>query len=198
MLRRTNATPLFPVGARFSYSNIGYFFVRQMIERAADTDLDTALHTLVLEPLGIESVFVANTVEDFNRIVWDTARGYDPRWVYMGCIVGSLSWAATFLHRLMHGELLTPATRAAMLRLVPYEPDAPWRRDFGYGLGVMCEPDGRGGRALGHAGSGPGSAVVVFSFVDLDNPRTLAAATDNGEPNAFLRLIEGLRLEVRS
>src|ERR1051325_11494256 len=119
MLRRTNATPLFGVGERFSYSNIGYLFVRQMIERAADADLETALKTIVFDPLGIDSVFVANGVEDFNRIAWEPARGYDPRWVYMGCIAGSLSWAATFLHRLMHGDLLAPATKTAMLRLVP-------------------------------------------------------------------------------
>ena len=45
---RVNAsTLLFPPGARFSYSNIGYLFVRQIIERAAGTDLNAAVKTLV-------------------------------------------------------------------------------------------------------------------------------------------------------
>jgi hypothetical protein len=44
LLRRVDAlTLLFPPGARFSYSNIGYLFVRQIIERAADADLNGAL-----------------------------------------------------------------------------------------------------------------------------------------------------------
>src|SRR5262245_6405939 len=82
LLRRVNAsTLLFAPGTRFSYSNIGYLFVRQIIERAADADLGDALKALVLDPLGIESVFVANTPEELDTIVWGNTRRYDPRWV---------------------------------------------------------------------------------------------------------------------
>jgi len=117
LLRRVNAsTLLFAPGTRFSYSNIGYLFVRQVIERAADADLNEALRTLVFDPLGIEGVFVANTPEELDAIVWGNAQRYDPRWVYHGCIVGSLSWAATCLHRLIHDVLLAPETKTAMLR----------------------------------------------------------------------------------
>jgi D-alanyl-D-alanine carboxypeptidase len=126
----------------------------------------------------------------------DTARGYDPQWVYMGCIVGSPSWAATFLHRLLHGDLLAPATKAAMLQLVPYGGELSEASTLGYGLGVMCEPDGRGGRDFGHAGSGPGSTIVVFSFLDLESPRTLASAVDTDQPNGFLKMIDDLRSAV--
>ena len=92
-------------------------FVRQIIERAADADLNDALRTLVFNPLGIEGAFVASAAEEFNAIVWRNTRRYDPRWVYHGCIISSLPWAATCLHRLMHGGLLAPATKAAMLCL---------------------------------------------------------------------------------
>jgi CubicO group peptidase (beta-lactamase class C family) len=81
--------------------------VRRIIERAADAELNDALRTLVFNPLGVESVFVARASVDFDAIVWGNAQGYDPRWVYHGCIVGSLSWAATCLHRLMHGSTIT-------------------------------------------------------------------------------------------
>ena len=116
LLRRLNArTLLFVPGTRFRYSNIGYLFVRQIIERATDADLNDALRMLVFDPLGIEGVFVASAVEKLDGIVWGNAQRYDPRWVYHGCVVGSLSWAACCLHRLMHGDLLTPATKSAML-----------------------------------------------------------------------------------
>ena len=69
----------------------------------------------MFDPLGIEGVFVASAVEEFDAIVWGNAQRYDPRWVYHGCVVGSLSWAASCLHRLMHGDLLAPATKSAML-----------------------------------------------------------------------------------
>jgi len=196
LLRRTNATPLFPIGQRFSYSNIGYLFVRQMIERATGSDLETALRTLVFDPLGVVGVFVASTVAEFDRVTWRNARRYDPRWVYQGCVVGSVSWAATFLHRLMHGDLLAPPAKAAMLQLVPYGGDFVEASNFGYGLGVMCEQDGGERRAIGHAGSGPGSTTVVFSFIDRKTPVTLAAASDIDEQNAFIKLIEHLKTEA--
>jgi CubicO group peptidase (beta-lactamase class C family) len=171
MLQRAHASsPLFPVGARFSYSNIGYLFVRQMVERAADADLDTALRRLVFDPLGIESAFVASTVADFDRIAWDTARGYDPRWVYMGCVVGSLSWAATLMHRLIHGDLLAPETKAAMFEPFPYDADAAARHDLGYGLGVMCEPAAAAALS-GMPDRDPAARSSSFHFSIAGDPR---------------------------
>jgi D-alanyl-D-alanine carboxypeptidase len=70
LLRRANPRMLFAPGTRFSYSNIGYLFVRQLIERAADADVNDALRRLVFDPLGIEGVFMARSVEEFDAIVW--------------------------------------------------------------------------------------------------------------------------------
>lgn len=187
-------TLLFRPGTRFSYSNIGYLFVRQIIERAVDADLDDALKQLVFDPLGIEGVSVASAVEAFDTIVWGHAQRYDPRWVYHGCIVGSLSWAAVCLHRLMHGDLLAPTTKNAMLSPRSYDADADARDDFGYGLGVMIEPAHPGERLAGHAGSGPGSTLTVFSA--LTGQRTFAAAVGTDAPDTFPNLIEHLRTLV--
>jgi CubicO group peptidase (beta-lactamase class C family) len=195
LLRRVNAsTLLFAPGARFSYSNIGYLFVRQIIERAADADLNGALRTLVFDPMGIEGVFVAGAPEDFDTIVWRNTQQYDPRWVYHGCVVGSLSGAATCLHRLMHGRLLAPATKSAMLVPRRYDADATAPEDSGYGLGLMIEPARPGERLAGHAGSGPGGTITVLSA--LNGRRTFAAAVDADAPDTFPKLIEYLRTLV--
>jgi CubicO group peptidase (beta-lactamase class C family) len=195
LLRRVNAsTLLFAPGARFSYSNIGYLFVRQIIERVADADLNGALRTLVFDPLGIEGVCVASAPEDLDAIVWKNAQQYDPRWVYHGCVVGSLSGAATCLHRLMHGDLLAPVTKSAMLRPRSYEADANAVADFGYGLGLMIEPSRPGDSLAGHAGSGPGSTITVFSA--LSSRRTVAAAVGSDAPDTFPKLIDYLRTLV--
>ncbi|PYQ92402.1 MAG: serine hydrolase [Acidobacteria bacterium] len=196
LLRRVNATTLlFAPGTRFSYSNIGYLFVRQIIERAADADLDDALRMLVFDPLGIEGAFVASAPEELDAIIWGNARRYDPRWVYHGCVVGSLSWAATCLHRLMHGGLLAPATKSAMIVARSYDADADAPEDFGYGLGLMIEPARPGERLVGHAGSGPGSTITVFSA--LMGRRTFAAAVSTDAPDTFPKLIEYLRTLAR-
>ena len=192
LLRRVNAsTLLFVPGARFSYSNIGYLFVRQIIERAADADLNGALKALVFDPMGIEGVFVASAPRDLDAIVWKNSQLYDPRWVYHGCVVGSLSGAATCLHRLMHGGLLAPATKSAMLAPRSYDTDVNVAEDFGYGLGLMIEPAHPGERLAGHAGSGPGSTITVFSA--LNRRRTFAAAVREDAPDTFQKLIEYLR-----
>ena len=195
LLRRVNAwTLLFAPGTRFSYSNIGYLFVRQIIERGTNADLNDALRILVFDPLGIEGVFVASAVEEFDAIVWGNAQRYDPRWVYHGCVVGSLSWAACCLHRLMHGDLLTPATKSAMLVPRSYDADADAPEDFGYGLGLMIEPARLAERFGGHAGSGPGSTITVFSA--LMGRRTFAAAVGTDAPDTFPKLIGYLRTLV--
>jgi D-alanyl-D-alanine carboxypeptidase len=192
LLRRVNgSTPLFAPGTRFSYSNIGYFFVRQIVERATNANLNDALRMLVFDPLGIEGAFVASAVEDFDAIAWGNAQRYDPRWVYHGCVVSSLSWAACCLHRLMHGDLLTPVTKSAMLLPHSYDADADATDDCGYGLGLMIEPAGPGERFVGHAGSGPGSTVTVFSA--LTRRRTFAAAVGADAPGTFPKLIDYLR-----
>ena len=59
----------------FWNSNIGYLFVRQIIERATNADLNDALRILVFDPLGIKGVFVAGAVEEFDAIVWETRSG---------------------------------------------------------------------------------------------------------------------------
>jgi len=195
LLRRVQAsTLLFEPGARFFYSNIGYLFVRQIIERGADADLDEALQTLLLRPLGIEGAFVAGSSADFDAIAWGNAQRYDPRWVFHGCVVGSLPVAATCLHRLVHGGLLAPATMSAMCAPLSYGADVNAPEDAGYGLGLMIESAGPVERLAGHAGSGPGSSIAVFSA--LTAKRTFAAAVDADAPDAFIKLIDHLKTRL--
>lgn len=177
LLHRTNAsTLLFAPDTRFSYSNIGYLFVRQAIERATGSSLGDALARVVFEPLEIEGVFVADAPRDLDATAWGNAQRYDPRWVYHGCLVGSLPRAAACLHRLLHGRLLAPATAAAMRLPYSYDAGESAPPDFGYGLGLMIEPVRPGEHMAGHAGGGPGSTIAVFSAMNAR--RTLAAAAD--------------------
>jgi CubicO group peptidase (beta-lactamase class C family) len=95
------------------------------------------------------------------------------------------------LHRLMHGDLLTPATKRAMLLPRSYDADTNAPEDSGYGLGLMIEPARPGERFGGHAGSGPGSTSTVFSA--LTGRRTFAASAGTDAPDTFPKLIEYLR-----
>src|SRR5262249_14169469 len=143
LLERVRLDPfLFAPGQGWSYSNTGYFLVRRMIEQAADTDIDGALRTLVLMPLGIEHTRIARTPADLDASAFGNARGYHPGWVFHGMLIGPPADAALFMHRLLRGDRLAPPLRAAMLarRALdgPVEPGRPWRTK-GYGLGLMMD-----------------------------------------------------------
>ena len=158
LLQRAEADrPLYPPGEGWAYSNIGYLFVRQLIERVTGAALGQALDRLVLSPLGIAGVRIATQ--------WgELAPDYDPGWVYHGSLVGPLPQAALLLHRLMIGELLRPDLLEGMLRGHPVdgvEAGRPWVTTA-YGLGVMTGTIAGGVRVVGHTGGGPGSVIAAY------------------------------------
>jgi CubicO group peptidase (beta-lactamase class C family) len=176
MLARCNADrPLYAPGSGWAYSNIGYFHVRQLIEQTSGNGLDTALGHLVLFPLGIAGVRLAQQRQDF-------AGRYDPNWVYHGLLMGPLRQAALLLQRLLTGELLPQPLRSAMLDRYPVGgPIAgrPWKTPS-YGLGLMNGGITGGALIAGHTGGGPGSVIAVYHRLDATGAITAAAFEAGG------------------
>ncbi len=191
LLERVKANQLlFEPGRSWSYSNVGYLFVREMIEQRAGMDLGAALGRLVFEPMGIEAVSVARSAADLDRTFWGNDRHYDPGWVYHGLIIGPPAGAAMLLHRLLYSSFLTSSLKAEMLNAVAAGGPFPGRPFVapGYGLGLMIDPANRLGRMVGHTGQGPGSTAAVYSFSGCRESRTLAAFIAADGPNAQGRL----------
>jgi CubicO group peptidase (beta-lactamase class C family) len=176
MLERVEAERLrFPPGQGWGYSNVGYWHVRRIIEEVAGESLGAALVRLVLEPLGIEGVRLAEGPADLDSVQMGLP-GYHPAWVYHGLLVGPLREAALLLGRLMQGALLPPHLLARMReahRLGGPVPYRPWREP-GYGLGLMAGVSTFGTRVMGHSGGGPGSVVAVYHRPDATPARTTA------------------------
>jgi CubicO group peptidase (beta-lactamase class C family) len=162
MLARTAADRLvYEPGKGWSYSNIGYYFVRRLIEQTTDRTLGDALDHLVLRPLGIAGVRFAADRTHYSP-------GYDPRWVYHGLLVGPIAQAALTLQRLLAGDLLPPPLLSAMCdRYLVGGPIAgrPWQTPS-YGLGLMIGETTGGELIAGHTGGGPGSAIAVYHRLD--------------------------------
>lgn len=166
-------------GQDFAYSNIGYVFVRQAIERGTGADLGTALRRLVLDPLGISDarLVTARTAAPVLGI----RSGYDAGWVYHGLLIGPPRSAVLFLHRLLRGDLLPGSLVEQMTdgqNVGGPTPDRPWSRPA-YGLGLMCG-DTEVGRAAGHTGGGPDSVVAIY-----DGARTAGAFAVRGDVGAI-------------
>jgi D-alanyl-D-alanine carboxypeptidase len=189
VLRRADANRLlFTPGQGWSYSNIGYLFVRQQIERTTDSELRSALHATVFAPLGVHA-FVTRRRDDMQRLAFANIRSYDPNWVYHGLIVGTAPDAARLLHRLFVTDFLSDASKAAMFESVPL-PFALTGRPFVTptpGTGLMIDPDGPHGLWYGHTGGGPGSVCAVYRFPDLEPPRIVAAFADDRDEGAIER-----------
>lgn len=195
LLRRVAAEKLlFAPGEGWAYSNVGYLFVRRLIEAATGSDIGAALHELVFASLGLPDVRLARAPRDLSTTAWGNASGYHPGWVYHGLLVGTPVDAALFLDRLLSGRLLPAALIDAMRDCRPLDlPVAgrPWHTTA-YGLGLMVDVASPRGRCLGHSGAGPGSTAAAYHFPDLDPPRTAAAFAPVDDVAIVERAVLGL------
>lgn len=186
MLERMEAHRLrYKPGSAWFYSNIGYCYVRHLIERSAGEEFGSALQRLVLHPLGLKQVQLARTKHDLNGVEMGEVTAYDPRWVYHGLLVGSLGDAILLLDRLMTENLLRKDLLMAMLdgeALGGAIAGRPWLSP-GYGLGVMVGKVNGGLSVAGHTGGGPGSCIAVYCDIQLRTHSccaTFSAGSDVG------------------
>jgi D-alanyl-D-alanine carboxypeptidase len=178
-------------GCGWNYSNVGYYLVRQKIEQVTSQDIGSALRQLVFDPLGLASVRLAATVEEFARTAWGNRGRYDPGWVYHGLLAGTPGDAVRFLHKLISGEVLRPDLLAEAMKPHPVGgpwADRPWRKG-GYGLGLMIG-ESSAGTAIGHSGAGPGSVAAVYHFPDLALPCTVAVFAQGEDRPSDQGLVE--------
>ncbi len=177
LLERTHAERLrYPPGEGWDYSNIGYLFVRQIIQEATGEPLNAALRRLVLTPLGVRTARIASALADLDGTPMGDATGYHPGWVYHGLVVGPIEEAALLLDRLLNGGVLPDDLLAHMrsVHALPGPiPDRQWVLP-GYGLGLMSGEVASGLVVEGHTGGGPGSTIAVYRTSSGPIPRTVA------------------------
>jgi len=166
----------FEPGTGWSYSNVGYLFVRDAIEEATALNLGDALKRFLTAPLGLQSVELATQPSDFHRVHWPQLRNYDPGWVYHGCLIGTSLDAASTLHALFQGKILKSDSLQEMVdthHLGGAIPGRPWS-SCGYGLGLMSGQVDTVGHMIGHSGAGPFCVNAVYHFPDFAMPVTVA------------------------
>ena len=176
---------LFTPGAGWAYSNIGYLFVRHLIEHTTKVPLDSALQRLIFTPLGITRTHIATTASEMAHTSWGNPMQYDPRWVFHGLLIGPPTDAVAFLDGLLAGRILSALSLDTMqdqLRLGGPLPRRPWAKT-GYGLGVMMGDVHGVGRVVGHSGVGHDSVSALYAFLDLPGRPVVSAfapGTDEG------------------
>jgi len=172
---------LFSPGCGWRYSNVGYMLARDRLEEAAGCAFPDLVESMIASRLGLKTLVLATTREQFSHVHWSGAQRYHPGWVYHGCLIGTAREAALLLQALFTGELVTEASLRQMLTPVPLGgaiEGRPWT-DCGYGLGLMIGRMGPAGRAIGHSGGGPVGVNACYHFPDLPEPVTVATFADS-------------------
>jgi D-alanyl-D-alanine carboxypeptidase len=171
----------FPPGTGWAYSNVGYLLLREIVEEEEGAGLGVVFARQIAAPLGLGSLALAESPEDFVQTCFGNPRGYHPGWVYHGCAVGTALEAAGILQALVAGRLLGRDLLETMTRPHPLGgpiEGRPWLTT-GYGLGLMIGTMEGVGRAIGHSGGGPLGTNAVYHFPEVARPVTLATFTDS-------------------
>jgi CubicO group peptidase (beta-lactamase class C family) len=177
LLARVNAERLiFNPGEGWAYSNVGYIFIRQLIEEKAGLAIDEALRMLVFGPMDIRRTRIATAPDELKQTFWGNPNGYDPNWVYHGLLIGPPSDAVDFLRRLFSEGFLSEGARSAMKTMHALGggiAGRPWTRT-GYGLGLMIGEMAGAGAAFGHSGVGHDCVSCLYCFSGLPGSPVVA------------------------
>jgi len=199
-----------PPGTQFTYSNLGYGVLERIIERVSGRPYDAFLRDEVFTPLGLSRMAVVTgpITGDSVATRYDAERNPIPWYDFDHRGASAVYASARDLARygnyhlglVAQGQrqILTPETRAAMLR--------PTSRRFetvGYGVGWQTFEDDYGHLAQGHSGGMPGVAtslriypesnVVVVVLINAGEGTTAARLASEVAASLMPRYAERLR-----
>jgi D-alanyl-D-alanine carboxypeptidase len=168
---------LFAPGERFSYSNVGYMLLIDVVERVAGQTFARVLDEFVVTPLALQRTSVLAELDDLMRCVpgfgsdvtsdgqvVDVRGRYHPGWCAPRLIASTAEDITRVFDGLIAGDVLEPDTLAQMLTLAPLS-DEPDEIHSG-GMGVYSDRSSRRGRNYHHGGGGPGYNLGATVYPD--------------------------------
>jgi D-alanyl-D-alanine carboxypeptidase len=188
---------LFQAGERFSYSNVGYMLLIDIIERAAGRTFGAVVDEFVTGPLALRRTSVVEQVDDLLRCVpgfgsevtldahiVDVRGRYHPGWCAPRLAVSTTEDVTRVFDGLIAGDVLEEPSLTQMLTLVPLS-QAP-DETIGVGMGVYSDRASRWGRNYHHGGGGPGYdlAATVYPDTPLGRISIAVFVNSSGGPQA--------------
>ena len=178
--------PLFPPGARHSYSNTNYVVAGLIVEAVTGRPFAEVLQRRLFGPLRLRDTEYPLTPEIAGRHAHGymvigqppaiDVTGISPSISPMsGAIVSSAADVATFYGALLAGRLLPAALMRQMQTTLAVEQGD--RPGMGYGLGLESFPTPCG-TAWGHNGAQPGYVVYAFASANGRRQAVLMANLD--------------------
>lgn len=183
----------FEPGAHWSYTNSGFYLAGMVIERASGQAWADFVKESILDPLGLESVFLCDEVRD------EAAVGYElidsalrPANLYLeagirgdGGLCASVLDLVRYPALLETGRVLSPTALDEMLSATTLTTGVP----VPYGMGVR-RGHLQGRSAWGHTGGHAGTVAVVSRYPDEDVTIAVLTNTIRSERDALTLLGE--------
>jgi D-alanyl-D-alanine carboxypeptidase len=201
---------LFAPGERFSYSNVGYMLLIDIVERVTGQTFAEVVNDFISKPLALQHTWVLEQVDDMMRCVpgfgsevtsdgqvVDVRGRYHPGWCAPRLIASTVEDVTLVFDRLIAGDVLDPHTLTQMLTLAPLS-DQPDEIHSG-GMGVYADRSSRRGQNYHHGGGGPGYDLGATVYTDTPLGRVSIAVfvnsscgprADNCEETLLARLLD--------
>lgn len=191
--------PLFPAGTSFNYSNVGYLFLKKIIEQSFELSFAEIVKQEICLPLELSSTKILNDINDLKKVDLpgfgglasrpeeDVRSYYHPAWVAHGLIASNIADLSRFMLSYVEGHF--NKNFSAQIKS-PYPLNFP--SDLvkpHYGLGLMGDPQSQWGSLLGHQGEGPGYSVCCYVLSTyLKNPVVVTAVVGSSKPQGAFDL----------
>jgi D-alanyl-D-alanine carboxypeptidase len=158
---------LFAPGESFSYSNVGYMLLIDIVERVTGQTFARVLNDVVATPLALERTRVLAQIDDLMRCIpgfgsevtsdghiVDVRGRYHPGWCAPRLVASTAVDITRVFDALIAGDVLEEETLTQMLTLVPLSNLSD--ETIGGGMAVYSDRASPWGRNYHHGGGGPG------------------------------------------
>lgn len=180
-------------GAKYEYSNLGYFILGEIISRVAGQSWADFIAERVFEPSSMNATYPTNT----KVVIQNRAQGYvdNDKWndagewlalrpsgAFLSTVLDMAKWDAV----LYTDRVLTAASLREMWTPVKLNDGTTHPYGFGWQLGS------RNGRMMVfHGGGGPGARTMFARFVDDRLSIIILANLDDIDIDAILEIVAG-------
>jgi D-alanyl-D-alanine carboxypeptidase len=199
VIKSAYSVPLrFAPGAKYEYSNLGYFALGEIIRRVSGQPWTEFLNEKVFKPSGMSTTYPTNT----EAVLPNRAQGYvdndqlreagewlalRPSGAFLSTVLDMAKWDAM----LYTDKILSESSRQQMWTPVTLNDGKTHGYGFGWQVGSY-----KGRRMVHHGGGGPGARTQFARFVDDRLSIVILVNLDDVDIDALLHGVTGLYFPV--
>ncbi|MFG1593023.1 serine hydrolase domain-containing protein [Halobacteriovorax sp. CON-3] len=156
----------------FLYSNIGYLFLKKILEKIYSKSFEELIEVFFIKKLQLKNTKSIITQEEFKSLTFPTQKSfylnvedareiYHPQWVSHGLIKSTPEEITKVFNYIFFENFLSSKTLKTYTTLYKIPFNGKYFSPH-YGYGILGDPNSNFGSYFGHDGNGPGYSAGVF------------------------------------